>query len=530
MRKSQRSHICSGKILALVQIILTCGFSFIVFNCVTAQTSAIKKSDKTEIIGGKKYYIHSVEKGQTLYSIARTYGTTVDIVLTNNQDAIDGLKSGDKLKIPFTGSNPDTAKKEAEKPAKHPGKTAKEANGKIPLPDSLQKHRQEASKKNTSTYGPKKDSVSIPLQYEKPIGDIHVAFFLPLDLETVETLEVAQIAHGDEKIPEDTKAGIEFYEGIKLAFDSLRRQGFKGYLHIYDYNIDSVSFAKLMKKPELKEMDLIIGPLYGKKFESVLKFAKENSINIVSPTLLGNNMLLGNPNVSKITPSSVTQTEKLSEYAAEKYAGQNILLFNSANAKDKPYLNTVKRISNPILLQSKADTVREITLVTMKDFISKTKPNVILIPSTSQSFIAEAVNKLYLHKQENKDSIIVLGLSNFMDIESLDFGYLKALNTIISSYSFVDYTNTATKKFVLKYRNEFKTEPTEYVFSGFDAAYFYLSGLQKYGNSLQQKLPELRQKGIQTEFNFYQTDVNSGYENRGVGIMKFENYSYVRVK
>ena len=83
---------------------------------------------------------------------------------------------------------------------------------------------------------------------------------------------------------------------------------------------------------------------------------------------------------------------------------------------------------------------------------------------------------------------------------------------------------------MFKYRKEFKTEPSQFVFSGFDAGYFYLSGLQQYGTSLQRKLPELKQKGIQTEFNFYQSDINSGYENRGVGIMKFENYSYTRVK
>ena len=450
------------------------------------QPSPIKKSDKIETIDGKKFYIHSVEKGQTLYSIAKAYGTTVDIVLANNQDAIDGLKSGDKLKIPFSG-NADAIKKEIEKQSNTSVKTGKETKVKTHLTDSSQKRHQDIDRKNAVVYGPKKDSVSALFQNDKPIGDIHVALFLPLDLETVESIDVAKITQGDEKIPEEIKTGIEFYEGVKLAFDSLRKQGFKGFLHIYDYNIDSTAFAKVMKKAELKEMDLIIGPLYGKKFESVLKFAKDNNINIVAPTLLGNNMLLGNSNASKITPSYVTQTEELSKYVAEKYTRQNILLFNSANPKDKPYLNTFKRISNPILQESKADTVKEITLVTMKDFISKTRPNIVAIPSTNQSFITEAVNKLFLDKQENKDSIIVLGLSNFMDIESLDFGYLKALNAIVSSHTFVDYTNPEKTYSLGSVLNSFLYFRMNFFVPGFDAAYFYLGGLQKYGNSFQRK-------------------------------------------
>ena len=501
-----------------------------------AQAPLIKKSDKIETIDGKKFFIHSVEKGQTLYSISRAYGTTVDIILANNQDAIDGLKSGDRLKVPYSG-NSEAVKKEIDKQTGTPPKAQKETDVKVFPPDTAghaaKKSRPLADLKTpVSVQMPpvKKDSLSTSPANIKPIGDIHVALFLPLDLAMVESIDVGKIAQGDEKMPEDTKTGMEFYEGFKLAFDSLRKAGFPGILHVYDSDLDSTSFAKLLKKPELKETDLIIGPLYGKRFELMLKFARENSINIVSPTMLGNNMLLGNPNVSKLTPSYVTQAEELAKYVSEKYSGQNIIVFNSANPKDKPYLNTFKRIANPILQKANSDTVREITFTTLSTFISKTKPNIVVIPSTNQSFVTEAVNKLYLHKQESKDSIIVLGMSNFQEIESLDFGYLKTLNAIVSSYTFVDYSDPATRKFIAKYRNEFKTDPSQHAFSGFDTGYFYLNGLQKYGNELQVKLPECKQKGIQSEFNFFQTDVNSGYENRGVGIMKFENYSYTRIK
>ncbi|MBI4930097.1 MAG: ABC transporter substrate-binding protein [Bacteroidetes bacterium] len=497
-----------------------------------AQSPTIKKSDKIETIEGKKFYIHSVEKGQTLYSIAKTYGTTVDIVLSNNQDAIDGLKAGDKLKIPFIG-NTEAIKKEIEK------KEITSAQTKTPLdttqkrtaildPKSFKEISVPVQKKDTSRFLSLRDS----LTSDSLIVDenIQVALFLPLSLAMINNIDVWKIAQGDEKIPEETKIGIEFYEGMKMAFDSLKKTGFKGHLHVYDSNLDSTGFVKLMKKPELKEMDLLIGPLYGKRFETVLKFAKEYNINIVSPTLQGNNMLMGNPNVSKVTPSYATQADELAKYVAGNYAGQNIIVFNSANPKDKPYLNTFKKTANAILQKSNSDTVKEVTFSTLKNFISKTKPNIIVIPSTSQPFVIEAVNKLFLDEQENKDSIIVFGLSNFQDMESLDYGYLNALHTMVSSYNFVDYTHPQTKNFILKYRDEFKTEPTQYVFSGFDVGCFYLSGLKKYGSAMQRKLPELKHKGIQTEFSFFQSDFNSGYENKGVGIMKFENYTYTRVK
>ena len=42
----------------------------------------IKKSGKVSYISGQKYYLHTVQKGQTVYSIAKAYGINVsDIVL-----------------------------------------------------------------------------------------------------------------------------------------------------------------------------------------------------------------------------------------------------------------------------------------------------------------------------------------------------------------------------------------------------------------------------------------------------------------
>ncbi len=64
-------------------------------------TRAQVKSSDIKTINGKKYYIHKVEKGQSLYAIAKTYNMDVNAILAENDDAIDGIKNGQELKIPF---------------------------------------------------------------------------------------------------------------------------------------------------------------------------------------------------------------------------------------------------------------------------------------------------------------------------------------------------------------------------------------------------------------------------------------------
>ncbi len=74
-------------------------------SCVLCLVSFISiaqtKSTDIKIISGKKYYIHKVEKGQSLYAIAKIYNMDVNSILVENDEAIDGLKPGQELKIPF---------------------------------------------------------------------------------------------------------------------------------------------------------------------------------------------------------------------------------------------------------------------------------------------------------------------------------------------------------------------------------------------------------------------------------------------
>src|ERR1700741_4732985 len=66
----------------------------------SCKTHAQNKSTDIRTINGKKYYIHKVEKGQSLYAIAKIYNMDVNSILAENDEAIDGINSGQELKIP----------------------------------------------------------------------------------------------------------------------------------------------------------------------------------------------------------------------------------------------------------------------------------------------------------------------------------------------------------------------------------------------------------------------------------------------
>lgn len=72
----------------------------LIFNNSIISQVVVERSKDKVIIYGIPYYIHQVKKGETLYSISRAYGTTVDELTKENPPAVYGVKEGQALRIP----------------------------------------------------------------------------------------------------------------------------------------------------------------------------------------------------------------------------------------------------------------------------------------------------------------------------------------------------------------------------------------------------------------------------------------------
>ncbi len=96
------------KILCLITVltisILYSNFSF----------SQVSKSNIIDTINGKKYYIHTVEKGQTLYGISKAYDVSIDELIEFKEDTSITIKEGEILKIFFKEPKPIKPTKVAE--------------------------------------------------------------------------------------------------------------------------------------------------------------------------------------------------------------------------------------------------------------------------------------------------------------------------------------------------------------------------------------------------------------------------------
>jgi LysM repeat protein len=80
----------------MIKILVLVGSSFL------HPAEAKKDSIGVETVNGKVFVIHKVDEKETLYSLSKRYGTTVDAISQYNPTASAGLEIGQILKIPYT--------------------------------------------------------------------------------------------------------------------------------------------------------------------------------------------------------------------------------------------------------------------------------------------------------------------------------------------------------------------------------------------------------------------------------------------
>jgi LysM repeat protein len=516
------------------------------------KSSPIRKTKSSATINGAKYLLHTVEKGQTLFAIAKFYKKEVNEIVLENPEAINGIKPGQILRIPlekkevalndtancifhtvekgetmYSITKKYNASTERLKALNPELKDGLKIGQQLRVPSPYPKPKTTATTAETST-----ETKSPATVYKGELkNEYQIALFLPFSIDTENPVEVDKIINGNAELGNKTSIALQFYEGAMLAIDSLKKLKFNAKVYIYDVDDkDSTNVLSLLKKPELTKMDLIIGPLYGSSFMPVAKFAKEHTIPIVSPFTQVNKILFNNPYVCKVTPSTILQVEQMAHFVTDTFKMQNIILVSSQNMKEFPYFNAFKRVANEKLLKAGRSVSDSVKLVyNMNAFQSTLHPektNVVVLPSNNQSFVSDFLSKLHVLKDKYK--IVVFGMQSWIGYDNMDYEYFNELTVHVPSNGFVDYEKAPSKMFVKRYQERFKTDPEAYSFQGYDVTYYFLSALKKYGSGFLNELSANYYNGIETSFRFSQFPSDCGFENKSVLILKYQNYQLMK--
>lgn len=308
---------------------------------------------------------HEVKAGETLYSIARTYGTSIDSIYLYNPQLSEQphLNVGQELILPPNKTKTDYIvhnatrnqsldkiselyQVEYEKIVKmNPrisGKAKKGQSVKIPVDniseETLPELTEETEEIEETTPCEKSDRF-----YEKTFN---VALMLPLFLEQVDSITPKE--RKDFASLESLKSMrfLNFYAGFEMALDSIKQKGMNVNLFVYDVDNSVEKTNKVLKASELSGMDLIIGPLFSKSFRLISDFANTYKIPLVNPLSEREEIIVNNPLVFKVKPSVEFQNEQLVNYLLKNYPDANIILVRNNKYKYQAEISFIRNSIN----------------------------------------------------------------------------------------------------------------------------------------------------------------------------------------
>lgn len=467
-----------------------------------------KEAPPKDFVEDSKYKTHTIQSGETLYSLSKMYNTSVAAIKQVNGGLEQGLKKGELIYIPFTVS---------ENPTKVVSDTSTVGDN-LPLVDILI------------------DSLIMDTALVVRKDEYTIALLLPFYLDANDEMVENRNALDKKSIYPKSKFAIEFYNGVKMALDSISTDSCKFKLFVYDTNgDDSLRIKSLLLKPELTTADLIIGPLYYDNFKLTAKFAQQHQIPIVSPVKQSNKLLLGNPFVFKAIPSKSTSLKEMCTMVVDSFKTENLLAVAYSKSKEKMLIDAYIKTYNNQLLESE-DTTLYSTIKTLEistninavvSNLHPTKNNVIFVPTTDQTFITNLFSELTttLNKKSHQEySVTLLGLEEWMSFENIDLPYFQTLNVHYCSARFINEEDSLVSSFVNKYVKQHETYPSKNTFLGFDLMYYLGNNLINNGTMFSSNA--LREfKGLSINLKFFKTGVESGFENTDSFLLKFDDFT-----
>jgi ABC-type branched-subunit amino acid transport system substrate-binding protein len=316
---------------------------------------------------------------------------------------------------------------------------------------------------------------------------------------------------------------LDMYEGIRIAVDSLKRNGVAINLFAYDTEKEIAKLKSILELPELASMDLIIGPVYPSHIPMVAEFAAQHQIFVVNPLSSNPKLLENNPYQVLFQSSLDDQAAATVQYAKENFSRpmpQNeVIIFFGADSKDSLLALRYKELAeaNNFLVKvfEKGKPARAQLL--LSDSINLRPYSHIFIASSDITFAANVISAL----EVSQKNIPVIVKSEWLQYRNLSFEQLERRGVHFIHPDFFSYENVSVKNFKKAYFARQNIYPSVFAYQGYDLMLIFGNALNQFGNYFKDSL---QSSGFIPGKIFPGYDYSGTASNKFVPITRFQEH------
>ena len=317
----------------------------------------------------------------------------------------------------------------------------------------------------------------------------------------------------------------EYYQGALIASDSLSKLGSVFHVSIFDTENDSNITVGLLKKSQIKEADLILGPIMQGGNKVLSDFIKDKDVFHVSPLMTLSKTKFSDPDLMSPNPNLTNYPNLILKHYQTIAEPLTIIIVSDKSTLDKTITASFKQLQQK-QKQLKIKVVDYSSSLDLKSELSHTKPNCLVVPSSNENI----VNAILKNIKDTSvySNMIVYGFPQWLDFKNPNYQLWEAIHVRIASPFFIDYQHLAVKKFIEAYRERFYTEPSEAAFKGYDQLLYFSTNLDRYGKKMLNNIVDKPQELLHTTYEFKKLDDKSGYQNMFLNFIGVENLAFRR--
>ena len=320
---------------------------------------------------------------------------------------------------------------------------------------------------------------------------------------------------------------IAYYQGFKLALDSLSLQGYNYKLHVYDTRSDNAQAHALGYNQAIKASDIIVGPVFPDDMRTFLNANSNPKQLIVSPLSPAAPSTFHSAQLITMMPPLEYHAWAAAKYIKDNFNPEKIFILRSGYSEENEYIIPFKKAIDSLgkkHIKIVTETIVHGQLGALLPQLSATNKNVFVVPATDQHFLTITLRAL--DSLRNNYPLAVFGHPNWVNFTFLKTDLLQRLDTHITSSDHIDYKAANIMAFMRLYRENYHTDATEFAIKGFDEG-MYLG--RQLAEGTIKNMGDADYSGLHNDLKF-EKKAGLGWINTHVSVYKYTNFDLKKVE
>lgn len=268
-------------------------------------------------------------------------------------------------------------------------------------------------------------------------------------------------------IPKYVVPGLEFYQGVQDAIDSLEKRGAPLEVFIYDSR-GKESLQSQLNKPEVKSAQLIIANTNASETRMIADAALQNKIPFISASFPNDAGISNNPYFVILNTTLQTHVEKIYDFLQKYHSQDNIVYFTRNSVQENQLKSQFLEFSKvttrkPVNIKF-IDLQKNFKATELKKYLDSNKRNVCIAGSLDENFGMSLLREFQaLH---HTYPLRIIGMPNW---DRLNYSKIANLEIVYSSPFNYNRNTTLESKLFENYNDEMSAKPGELYFRGYES-------------------------------------------------------------